>query len=109
MDIDPETVEAMQKCVTALREVKEELRSSRSASTIQRIVVTNEAKSDTPWLMHAAVTSAIVSMVLTLITLIGGGMLYLNMKDHLDAIYMIAPQLQPPHAPPENRHETDHS
>ena len=94
MDIEPQFVEALQQCVTALRETKDELRSTRSASTIQRIVVTNEAKQSAPWMMHLSVSAAILSTVLTLLTLIGGGMLYLNMKDHLDAIYMVAPSLQ---------------
>lgn len=94
MEMNDDLVDALRQTVAALNETKEELRSSRSANTVQRIMVTNEAKSDTPWLMHMSVTAAIVSMVLTIITLIGGGMLYLNMKDHLDAIYMVAPALQ---------------
>lgn len=94
MDIDPQVVDAMQACVAALREVKDELRSVRSASTIQRIVVTNESKSDASRMMHTAVTSAILCAVLSIIMMVLGGMLYLNMKDHLDAIYMMAPSLQ---------------
>lgn len=94
MEMDEQLTDALKQTVIALNETKDELRSARSANTIQRIMVTNEAKSDLPWLMHMSVTAAIVSMVLTIITLIGGGMLYLNMKDHLDAIYMVAPSLQ---------------
>lgn len=50
-------------------------------------------------LMLLAVFSAVFCAVLSLITILavlGGGMLYLNMKDHLDAIYMMAPQLNQP-------------
>jgi hypothetical protein len=50
-------------------------------------------------LMLLSVFSAIFCAVLSLITILavlGGGMLYLNMKDHLDAIYMMAPQLNQP-------------
>jgi hypothetical protein len=49
--------------------------------------------------MLLSVFSAIFCAVLSLITILavlGGGMLYLNMKDHLDAIYMMAPQLNQP-------------
>lgn len=49
-----------------------------------------------PRLMLLAVFSAVLCAVLSIITLLGGGMLYLNMKDHLDAIYMMAPQLSQP-------------
>ena len=94
MDIDPKTVDALRDCVAELRGVKDELRSTRSPNAVQHIVVTNESKSDTSKAMHTAVTAAVVAGVLAIITLLGGGMLYLNMKDHLDAIYMIAPTLQ---------------
>ena len=40
-----------------------------------------------------AVCCAVFSAVMFLASLIGFGMLYLNMKDHLDAIYMVAPEL----------------
>ena len=40
-----------------------------------------------------AMCCAVFSAVMFLASLIGFGMLYLNMKDHLDAIYMIAPEL----------------
>lgn len=94
MDIDPKTVDALRECVSALRETKDELRSTRGPNAVQHIVVTNESKSDTSRAMHTAVTAAVVAGVLAIITLLGGGMLYLNMKDHLDAIYMMAPSLQ---------------
>lgn len=58
-----------------------------------------------PWLLQVSVTATILCAVLSIITLLGGGMLYLNMKDHLDAIYMMAPQLQPE----TMRHEHHHS
>jgi len=32
-----------------------------------------------------------------------------GLYDRIDAIYMMAPQLQPAHTPPEHVHETDHS
>lgn len=93
-DIDPKTVDALRECVAALRDAKDELRSTRAPNAVQHIVVTNESKSDTSRAMHTAVTAAVVAGILAIVTLIGGGMLYLNMKDHLDAIYMMAPSLQ---------------
>jgi hypothetical protein len=59
--------------------------------------VTIEVKDSlVPRLVWLAVFSAVLCAVLSIITLLGGGMLYLNMKDHLDAIYMMAPQLAKP-------------
>jgi hypothetical protein len=49
-------------------------------------------------LVLLSVFSAVLCALLSIITLagmIGGTILYLNMKDHLDAIYMMAPQLKP--------------
>lgn len=103
MEIDPKTVDALRECMTALREAKDELRSTRTPNAVQHIVVTNESKSDTSRAMHTAVTAAVVAGVLAIITLLGGGMLYLNMKDHLDAIYMMAPSLQQ-HATKDHAH-----
>lgn len=60
--------------------------------------------SKTPRLVLLAVFSAALCGVLAIITLLGGGMLYLNMKDHLDAIYMVAPQLQPETSKHEHHH-----
>lgn len=94
MDIDPKTVDALRDCVAELRGVKDELRSARAPNAVQHIVVTNESKSDTSRAVHTAVTSAIVAAVLSIITLIGGIILYVDMKDHVDAIYMMAPALQ---------------
>lgn len=50
-------------------------------------------------LVMLSVFSAVLCAVLSIITVmavLGGGILYLNMKDHLDAIYMMAPQLNQP-------------
>lgn len=44
--------------------------------------------------LSIAITCTILCCVLSIATIIGGTILYLNMKDHLDAIYMIAPQIQ---------------
>lgn len=63
--------------------------------------------SKTPRLMLLAVFSAALCAVLSIITLLGGGMLYLNMKDHLDAIYMMAPQLKPPEPARHEHHHPD--
>jgi len=59
--------------------------------------VTVEVKDNSvPRAMSIAVHSAVLCAVLSMITLIVGSMVVLNMKDHLDAIYMIAPQLNKP-------------
>jgi hypothetical protein len=80
--------------------------ASAAATNTGHIVMRQES-SRVPWLLHIAVTSAILCAVLSIITLLGGGMLYLNMKDHLDAIYMMAPQLKPTESIAHEHHYSD--
>ena len=118
MDMDPELAREFIAAARGLQETQQlllERLPHRRASDMLPASATAQAgnvavemrNSDVPRMMSVAVHSAVLCAVLSIITIIGGGMLYLNMKDHLDAIYMMAPQLTKPTG--DKAHEHHHS
>lgn len=101
MEMDPELAREWIAAARRLTTTMEE-RLPTQQSDVPHVAahsgnVTIEVKDGlVPRLVWLAVFSAVLCAVLSIITLLGGGMLYLNMKDHLDAIYMMAPQLAKP-------------
>lgn len=97
MDLDPELVREWIGKADRLAEALDRLprRASDGVTTQAGNIIVRVEDGKTPRLVLLAVFSAALCAVLSVVTLIGGGMLYLNMKDHLDAIYMMAPQLKP--------------
>ena len=99
MEMDPELAREWIDAARKLNKTMERLPQSRMPDGLGSFAaqtgnVTVEVKDGlVPRLVWLAVFSAVLCAVLSIITLLGGGMLYLNMKDHLDAIYMMAPQL----------------
>jgi hypothetical protein len=99
MDLDPELAREWIAAARSLQATMERFPQRRAAdnaptsNTQTGNVSVRVEDHATPRLMMLSVFSAVLCAVLSIITLLGGGMLYLNMKDHLDAIYMMAPQL----------------
>lgn len=102
MEMDPELAREWIAQARRLQDTMERVQARRVTDHLPQIAsqtgnVTVEVKDGVvPRLIWLAVFSAVLCAVLSIITLLGGGMLYLNMKDHLDAIYMMAPQLAKP-------------
>lgn len=110
MEMDPELVRRWIDEAKNLQSTMERFQQRRATdgaagvSTQAGNIIVRLEDSKTPRLVLLAVFSAALCGVLSIITLLGGGMLYLNMKDHLDAIYMIAPQLNTEATTHEHRH-----
>lgn len=110
MEMDPELVRQWITTAKGLEAAMERFHQRRATdgqpgvNTQAGNIIVRLEDSKTPRLVLLAVFSAALCAVLSIITLLGGGMLYLNMKDHLDAIYMIAPQLNTEATTHEHRH-----
>lgn len=113
MEMDPELVRRWIDEAKNLQSTMERFQQRRATdgqpgvSTQAGNIIVRLEDSKTPRLVLLAVFSAALCAVLSIITLLGGGMLYLNMKDHLDAIYMMAPQLKPPEPARHEHHHPD--
>lgn len=119
MDLDPELVREWIGKADRLAEALDRLprRASDGVTTQAGNIIVKVEDGKTPKLVLLAVFSAALCAVLSVVTLINGVNLYLNMKDHLDAIYMMAPQLKqgtdhvdhhPDPTPQEVGHQHDH-
>ena len=112
MEMDPELVRRWIDEAKNLQATMERFQQRRATdgqpgvNTQAGNIIVRLEDSKTPRLVLLAVFSAALCGVLSIITLLGGGMLYLNMKDHLDAIYMVAPQLQS-ESPAHEHHHPD--
>lgn len=110
MEMEPELVrrwiDEAQKLQTTMERFRERRAGDGSpgVNTQAGNIIVRLEDSKTPRLVLLAVFSAALCAVLSIITLLGGGILYLNMKDHVDAIYMVAPQLQPESMTHEHHH-----
>ena len=104
MDMDPELAREWIAAARSLQATMERLPRRADDQLAQNTnrtgdVSVNVEDGKAARMMTLALFSAVLCAVMTVITvvaLLGGGMLYLNMKDHVDAIYMMAPQLNQP-------------
>lgn len=101
MDMDPELAREWIAAARSLQATMESFPQRRTGDNAGHTaqagnvsVTVTDAKTER--MVTLSVFSAVLCAVLSIITILGGGMLYLNMKDHLDAIYMMAPQLTQP-------------
>jgi hypothetical protein len=105
MDMDPELAREWISAARQLQATMERLPQRRASDHTAHVaaqtgnisVNVDDGKTQRwVWLsVFSAVLCAVLS-VITIVAVLGLGMLFLNMKDHLDAIYMIAPQLNQP-------------
>jgi len=102
MDLDPELAREWITTARSLQATMEHFRerhpsgwpSGVAAQTGNISVSVDDSKTQRMlWLSLFSVVLCGLMTVITIVALVGGGMLYLNMKDHVDAIYMMAPQL----------------
>lgn len=105
MDMDPQLVREWIDAARSLQSTMERFPQRRATDhqptgatqTVNNSVSVDESKTQRMlWLSVFSVVLCSLMSLITIVALVGGGMLYLNMKDHVDAIYMMAPQLNHP-------------
>lgn len=105
MDMDPQLAREWIDAARSLQSTMERFPQRRATDHVPNVAAQtgnisfNVDESKTQRMLWLSVFSVVLCALMSLITiaaLIGGGMLYLNMKDHVDAIYMMAPQLNQP-------------
>ena len=90
MELSQADVDKFSRAVNGLQSAIDRMPSGGNSNGSSSITVTVQDNKRTT----IAMCCAVFAVVLFLATVIFGGQVLLNMKDHLDAIYMVAPQLR---------------